>query len=112
VRRQDITARKRAEQLRTLEHAVNRVIAESDSSSAGLNGPIRAVCEAEGWDCGRYFRVDENAGLLRFAEGWCVADEAAEQFLVTSRNLVYRPAKACPAAQWQAGEPFGRPTSL
>ena len=40
---------------------------------------------------------------MRFADGWCVADEAAEQFLVTSRNLVYRPGEGLSGRAWQAG---------
>ncbi len=102
----DITARKRAEQLRALEHAVNRSIAESDSSAAGLKAAIRAVCETEGWECGRYFRVDEKDRLLRFAEGWCVADEAAERFLAGSRNIVYRPGQGLSGLAWKSGEPL------
>ena len=72
----DITARRRDEQLLALEHSVNRCLAEAESASGALQAAMRAVCEAQGWKCGRYFRVDEKAGLLRFSDAWGVADAA------------------------------------
>jgi PAS domain S-box-containing protein len=49
----DITAGKGAEQLLRLEHAVARRVTEAENASAALKAVIRAVCEAQGWDCGR-----------------------------------------------------------
>ncbi len=60
--------RKREEQLLALEHAVVRHIADADNASDGLKTVMRSICETEGWDLGRYFRVDEKAALLRFEE--------------------------------------------
>jgi diguanylate cyclase (GGDEF)-like protein/PAS domain S-box-containing protein len=100
----DITARKRVEQLRALEQAVNRRIAESDSASAGLKAAIRAVCEAEGWECGRYFAVDEPAGLLRFAEAWSTGGEAVERFIAASRDRVYRSGEGLSGSAWESGQ--------
>ncbi|TMG77702.1 MAG: PAS domain S-box protein, partial [Betaproteobacteria bacterium] len=48
--------RKRAEQLLQLEHTVARAVTEADSASAALKAVIRAVCEAQDWECGRFFR--------------------------------------------------------
>jgi PAS domain S-box-containing protein len=101
----DITERRRAEELRELEHAVTRILADADSASAALQSVIRAVCETEGWDCGRYFRVDEPARLLRFAEGWAVADPAVQRFVTRSRELAYRPGEGLSGLAWQKGEP-------
>lgn len=101
----NITERRRAEELRELEHAVNRILADTDSVAAGLQTVIRAVCETEDWDCGRYFRVDEPAGLLRFAEGWSVPDPAVERFLMLSRDIVYRPGVGLSGLAWQTGKP-------
>src|SRR6185295_4569820 len=83
----DITERRRAEELRELEHAVTRILADAVSASAALQTVIRAVCETEGWECGRYFRVDELPRVLRFAEGWGIADPAVQRFLARSREL-------------------------
>ena len=100
----DITERRRAEELRELEHAVTRILADADSASAALQSVIRAVCETEGWECGRYFRVDEPGRVLRFAEGWGIADPAVQRFLLLSRELVYRPGEGLSGLAWQKGE--------
>jgi len=102
----DITERKRAEQLRALEHAVSRNLADADNASEGLKAAIRAVCETEDWECGRYFRVDEKAGVLRFANAWSVPDPAVERFIETSRELTYRPGVGLSGRVWQSGQPL------
>jgi len=101
----NITERRRAEELRELEHTVTRHLAEADTSSAGLQAVIRAVCETEGWECGRYFRVDETSALLRFANGWGVADPPVERFLALSRERVFRPGEGLSGLAWQTGQP-------
>jgi PAS domain S-box-containing protein len=100
----NFTGRRRAEELRELEHAVTRILAEADSASAGLRAVFRAVCETEGWECGRYFRLDGQAGVLRFADGWSVPDAAVERFLVLSRDRVFRPGEGLSGLAWQTGQ--------
>ena len=77
----DITERKRAEQLQTLEHSVAHRIAEAESVTAAMTAVIRAICETESWECGRYFRPDSEAGVLRFGESWGIQDPAIQGFL-------------------------------
>lgn len=102
----NFTERRRAEELRELEHAVTRILAETDSASAGLQAVFRAVCETEGWECGRYFRLDEQAGVLRFADGWSAPDAAVQRFLALSRDCVYRPGEGLSGLAWQTGQPL------
>ena len=101
----NITERRRAEELRELEHAVTRILADADSASAGLQAVFRAVCETEGFECGRYFRLDEEARVLRFAEGWSVPDSAVERFIALSRDRVYRPGEGLSGLAWQTEQP-------
>jgi diguanylate cyclase (GGDEF)-like protein/PAS domain S-box-containing protein len=106
----DVTERKRAEQLQALEHAVNRSLAEAHDAAGAPAAAIRAVCETEGWECGRYFRVDDAAGVLRFEESWGVPEPAIQQFLERSNKLshetVYKPGVGLVGQVWQSGLPL------
>ncbi len=102
----NITARKREEALLFLEHAVTRCLAEAESGEAALQAVIRAICEAEGWECGRHYVVDEAAGVLRFAAAWGVARPAVEAFLARSREIVYRRGEGLTGSAWASGEPI------
>jgi diguanylate cyclase (GGDEF)-like protein/PAS domain S-box-containing protein len=105
----DITARKRAEQLQALEHVVNRSLADTDSVTAAIHASVRAICETEDWECGRYFRWDERGGVLRFGDGWGVPEAAVEQFIEKSRDLSYAPGAGLAGRVWQTGRPLWVP---
>jgi diguanylate cyclase (GGDEF)-like protein/PAS domain S-box-containing protein len=106
----DITAGVRAEQLLRLEHAVNRSLAEADSVSVALREVIHAICSTEGWECGRYFRVDEKAGALRLDESWGVPETEIQQFLERSNqrshDIGYKPGVGLMGQVWQSGQPL------
>jgi diguanylate cyclase (GGDEF)-like protein/PAS domain S-box-containing protein len=105
----DVTEEKHAEQMLRLEHEVARSLASAEDAVSGLKGVIRAVCDAEGWVCGRYFRADEAAGVLRFQNAWCRPDSAFEQFVERSRGLSFRPGQGLAGRVWQSGEPIWSP---
>jgi diguanylate cyclase (GGDEF)-like protein/PAS domain S-box-containing protein len=102
----DITARKRDEQLQRLEHAVTRCLAEAHTADAGIAAVLQAICETLGWECGRYFDVDERAGLLRFSGAWGQPQPAVQQFLEVSRGRTYRRGEGLSGCAWQSGEPL------
>jgi len=89
-----------------MEHAVTRVLAEADSVSSGLQGMLRAICEAEQWDCGRYFALDVRAGLLRYAESWGIAHEKVTEFIERTRDMTFAPGEGLAGRAWQSGEPI------
>jgi diguanylate cyclase (GGDEF)-like protein/PAS domain S-box-containing protein len=89
----DITAQKRAEHMHELEHAVARALAEANHTSDGVRGALRIICEFEGWDSGRCFRVDPATGETKFSEGWFAREGDVEQLLRGSRVL------------WESGKP-------
>jgi diguanylate cyclase (GGDEF)-like protein/PAS domain S-box-containing protein len=103
----DVTEEKRAEQMLRLEHEVARLLAAAEDVSAGLKGVIRAVCEGEGFACGRYFRVD--ADLLRFQDAWAIAEPAIAPFVERSRSFVFRSGEGLTGTVWQSGEPVWSP---
>ena len=89
----DITAQKRAEHMHELEHAVARVLTEASHTSDGVRGALRIICEFEGWDSGRCFRIDPATGEAKFSEGWFAREADVEQLLRGSRVL------------WESGKP-------
>src|SRR6266516_3759918 len=99
-------ARKRAEQLLWLEHTVARSVTEADSVAAALKAVIRTVCEAQDWECGRFFRVDEEAGALRFAEAWSKPGPQFDLYVERSRKLASIPGVGLAGKVWQSGEPM------
>jgi diguanylate cyclase (GGDEF)-like protein/PAS domain S-box-containing protein len=105
----DITARKRSEQLQMLEHAVNRSLAEANDANSTVQAAIRAICENEGWECGRYFGWDARAGVLRFGNSWNVPGPVIERFIATSRDLTYAQGVGLVGMVWQTGQPLWVP---
>ena len=102
----DVTAQKRAEQMLRLEHQVAHALAGEREPNEVVRAVIRAVCEVQGWACGRYFRLDEAGGLLRFQDAWCVADPVVRQFVERSRTISLRPGEGLSGNVWQSGEPI------
>jgi PAS domain S-box-containing protein len=108
----DVTVQKRAEKMLRLEHEVARALAAAEDTSRGLKAVIVALCEAEGWDTGRYFRVDAATGQLHFQDGWSVNEPSIAEFVDRSR-LVWQSGRAvssselAPAAPPQTAFGFG-----
>ncbi len=103
---EDITERKVAELLLRLELTVARYLADADTATQALQSVIRAMCETQGWDCGRYFSMDQSAGVLRFAESWGIPSAAIEQFLENSRGLVFRPGAGLAGRVYHSAQPL------
>jgi PAS domain S-box-containing protein len=71
-----------------------------------LQAVIRAVCETQSWDCGRYFRLDPASGVLLLDESWGVPVAGVEQFMEKSRGAVFRPGAGLAGRVCQSGEPL------
>jgi PAS domain S-box-containing protein len=103
---EDITQRKLGELLLELEFTVARSLGDAGTAAAALQSVIRAICETQGWDCGRYFSMDQSAGVLRFIESWGIRSAAIEQFLEKSRGMVFRPGAGLAGRVYQSGQPL------
>jgi len=101
----DITARKREQALTALEHSTTRALAEAETNAAGVQAVLRAICELQGWPVGRYFVVDEEARLLRFAAAWSTEAPLAKAYAAKSKAMVYRPGQGLSGDAWETGEP-------
>ncbi|TMI18331.1 MAG: diguanylate cyclase, partial [Betaproteobacteria bacterium] len=102
----DVTAQKRSEQMLRLEHQVAHALSGEREPNEVVRAVIRALCEVEGWACGRYFRLDQASGLLRFQDAWCVADPAVREFAERSRTIALRPGEGLSGKVLQSGEPI------
>jgi len=102
----DITARTRAVMLLRLEHAVARCVAEAEGVSAAVKAVIRTICETQGWDCGRFFRADEKANVLRFSEFWSRSGPQFDRYIERSRQLAYGRGVGLAGMVWESGEPI------
>ena len=94
----------RADLLLKLEHSVTRALAEAENLSSAMRLVMRAVCETEGWECGRFLRVDEKARLLRLDDAWGVPEPAIQHFLDASRSVSYAPGVGLAGTVWETGE--------
>ena len=70
----DISARRRMERERAMEHVVARVLAESRSIEQTMPLLIRTICEALGWAYGARWVWDTKLANLRRADWWCDVD--------------------------------------
>ena len=102
----DITERKHAQRLVALEHAVTRCLADAEDVEDALRAAIRAVCESESWESGRYFHLDEPAGLMRFRAGWSAEGDAMRKFNEASRSVTFARGTGLVGTVWQTGEPL------
>jgi diguanylate cyclase (GGDEF)-like protein len=108
----DITAQKRVERLLRLEQRVSRNLTEAANIQEGLRGALRAVCEAEGWECAEFWKLDEARGVLRRYAAWFDPEvAAARRFVEASGELTYGPGAGLVGTVWQSGEPLWLPDS-
>ena len=103
----DITAQKRTEQLLRLEHAVARALAEAAGTSEALKATLRTIGEAEAWDCGDFWKVDDAAWVLRRIERWSAPGiEAAFALNGKPGDSALPPGVGLAGTAWQTGEPL------
>jgi two-component system, cell cycle sensor histidine kinase and response regulator CckA len=102
----DITERKRTEQMLGLKDAVARCLDGADNTSLALRAVIGAICQSQNWECGRYLRADDAAGVLRLDAFWSVPDAAIQGFVSASQGFTYGPGAGMPGKVWQSGQPL------
>jgi diguanylate cyclase (GGDEF)-like protein/PAS domain S-box-containing protein len=99
----DVSVRNHEERLLALEHSVARIFAGTEDPSAAVVAVIRAVCEAENWHYGRYWRADEASGRIRGIDYWCPPDPMIEKYLAGAGGDLAR-GEGLPGTVWKSGE--------
>jgi diguanylate cyclase (GGDEF)-like protein/PAS domain S-box-containing protein len=102
----DITSARREQRLLAMEHSVARSLSEAESASAGLQLVMRSVCDAKGWDCGRYWRLDDARGVLRADVFWSVTDPAIEELHRVRDQDEVAPGEGLTGTAFLSGEPL------
>jgi diguanylate cyclase (GGDEF)-like protein/PAS domain S-box-containing protein len=106
----DISERKRAEQREKMEHAVTRVLAESETLGEAIPRIVQTICETLSWDCGARWSMDERRKAICCVETWNVPNKAVTQFIVDVRKLSFQPSNEGLVRQvWMSGTPHWIP---
>ncbi len=102
----DITERKRSEQRERMEHAVTRVLAESESLAEAFPKIIQIICETLNWDCGGRWSIDERFKAIACVETWNIDSAPIADFIASVRNLSMQPThEGLVREVWASGEP-------
>ncbi|APW37241.1 hypothetical protein RD110_08560 [Rhodoferax koreense] len=101
------TERERADELLRLDHAVALALASSDDVGQGLRSVLRAVCQSQAWELGRYWQVDEARNLLKLTMLWSPPGQLSADFLAAVQSAdVRRPGEGLAGNVWQQGLPL------
>jgi PAS domain-containing protein len=85
---------------------VARGLAAASDASAAVQTVIRAVCVAQGWDGGRFFRLDSAAGVLVGAESWASSEGVAGELREGSEGAIVRADAGLAGRACESGEPL------
>ena len=96
----------RDDNLLRLEHAVARQLADADDAGVALKAVIQALCEAEGWEYGRFWQADEGARVLRFAAAWYPEGSTVGAHMASSEAAVFKPGEGMVGRVWESGQPL------
>jgi diguanylate cyclase (GGDEF)-like protein/PAS domain S-box-containing protein len=102
----DVTTTVRTERLLLLEREINRLLLDADTPEAALVAAMRAICEAQRWDSGQYWRLDEAEGVLRIHAGWSVDDERIGAVLREALTLACGPGDGLVGEVLRTGQPL------
>ncbi len=83
----DVSAQIRAERLAQLEYTIAHTLAEADDAAAGLRVVIRAMCEAQSWTAGNFWRVDAQRDTLWHEVGWSSDGDERRSVLTPGERL-------------------------
>jgi GAF domain-containing protein len=87
----DRHAPERAQRLLALTLEVNRFMLTEPTPEAATVAAMRAVCTAQGWEAGTYWRLDETEGVLRVHAGWSLDDARIRRALRKALTMACGP---------------------
>jgi PAS domain S-box-containing protein len=90
--------------LQRVEHAVARILAETDRPVEAYAAVLEAIGSSLGWELGAVWETDQAAGRLRCVCTWN-AGEPAPDFEALSERIALRAGEGLPGRVLESGEP-------
>ena len=93
-----------ARDLQPVEHAVARILAQTDRPVEVYEATLHTIGQSLGWELGAVWEVDAQGGSLRCVRTWHSGDRTAE-FEALSEALVLAPGEGLPGRVLATGQP-------
>src|SRR5262245_10403108 len=93
-----------AHDLQRAEHAVARILAETEQPVEAYEAILEVIGRSLGWELGSVWELDPEEGVLRCIRTWHAGDEPGE-FEALSEALTLRPGEGLPGRVLALGEP-------
>jgi PAS domain S-box-containing protein len=90
--------------LQSVEHAVARILAETEQPVEVYEATLNAIGTSLGWSLGAVWEVDPDSGRLRCVKTWH-AGEGARDFEALSERLTLSAGEGLPGRVLESGEP-------
>ena len=111
----DVTQRKHAEQLLTVQYLATCKLAQSRTLQEALTKILEAICltfRSLSWDLAAFWSMDAKAGVLRCGETWHSPSMRAESFEAVSKTLALKRGIDLPGRVWESGELIWIPDAI
>jgi PAS domain S-box-containing protein len=102
----DITERKRAEQRRTMQGAIQEALSESVSPEVVLERFLEVSSKSLGWDAGAYWTVDAQATELRCSTRWAIPQSDVAELVGTLTRQPVTQGQGLAGQVWEQGRPL------
>jgi PAS domain S-box-containing protein len=102
---QDVTAKRRAEQLVRAHQATARALTESSTLAEASPKIFHAICENLGCDWGELWRVDPSAQVLRCMQVWHPKGTPQPEIERLARNTIQVRGEGIPGMVWARNKP-------
>ena len=100
----DVSDQKRLGRYLAAQNAANGVLVGSAPLAETMPALLEALGESLDWQLGAYWRVDEEAQVLRCEHTWSDPALAADEFVALSYETAFAPGVGLPGRVWQSGE--------
>ncbi|MFN5833334.1 MAG: ATP-binding protein [Akkermansiaceae bacterium] len=96
----DITERRLADQRRSLQLSVSKLLTGRPTESEAMVSVLETICSTLNWNVGNAWRWDSNSGLLRLEETWQQPSDHVDCFVESSRVTTFKPGDDLPGRTW------------